>query len=676
MEENSSSLDVPEEGGGRVSGYRKKEMSALDIRYLVPELRGSLAGGVFRKIYNYGKREFRFEIFSPQKGIFWLYTGPGMIFLTSYKKESPPEPSSFCMFLRKHLLGKRITDVRQHDFDRIVEIATAEGILVIELMRPGNVVLTDSMGKVIMPEEIQIFKDRSVKPKQAYKYPPRPLNPLALQADGFVRMLEASDKKLGVVMASLLGPVYSDEVCSRAGVDPGQGTSGLSKEQILSLFQEMEGMLNQKVKPVLYGQELVSPFPLKSQKDESKTYQTFSEALDGFFSPSIAEKEEEAAEEEVRKEEERIERIQHVQREAKETFEVKKEERKEEADLIYSHYGTVQSILDAIRRARDSGISWSELKSRIEGESSPEADAIKEIREHEGIVVLSLGGKDVEIDIRKSVEENAEAYYQDMKKAKKKLVGVEEAMKTFEEKKEELKEAAPIQPKERKLLLPTPKRRRKWYEKFHWFFTSDGYLVIGGKNAKQNEMIYSKHMEESDYVFHADIQGASLVVAKGRDGEKPSEIAMKEASEFAAAHCKAWSKGLSEVDVYCVGPSQVSKSPPTGAALAQGSFMITGKRLWFHDKELKLAIGVAIEEYKGVRYGKVLSGAVMAMRKQTLAFVTVKPGFKKAPELAREMKTQLLLKVKPEEKSFVEAIPLEDFQNVIPSGVGEIIDFG
>ncbi|MFH1294353.1 MAG: NFACT RNA binding domain-containing protein, partial [Candidatus Aenigmatarchaeota archaeon] len=389
---------------------------------------------------------------------------------------------------------------------------------------------------------------------------------------------------------------------------------------------------------------------------------------DAFFTPKLAEDD---VEEETTKEEEKIERIQQAQEERKEELAVENVEKKEEADLIYAHYGTVQSVLDAINRAKDSGMSWSELKSRIESESSPEADAVQEIREHDGVVVLRLGNKDVEIDFRKSVEQNASDYYDEMKKAKKKLAGVKEAMKQFEEKKQVLKEEPA---KERKQLLPTPKRRKKWYEKFHWFLSSDGYLIIGGKDAKQNDLIYSKHMEPDDFVFHADIQGASLVVAKGQDGKKPSEIAIKEASEFSAAHSKAWSKGLTKVDVFCVGPGQVSKSPPSGASLPHGSFMISGQRLWFHDVELKLAIGVIIDEYKGVGTGRVLAGSVMSMRKHALAFVTIRPGFKKAPEIAGEIKTRLQMKVKPEEIGFIESIPANEFEALVPAAQAEIID--
>jgi len=39
-------------------------------------------------------------------------------------------------------------------------------------------------------------------------------------------------------------------------------------------------------------------------------------------------------------------------------------------------------------------------------------------------------------------------------------------------------------------------RKVFWFEKFHWFFTSENYLVISGKDAHQNEIIVKKYMDK------------------------------------------------------------------------------------------------------------------------------------------------------------------------------------
>ena len=53
-----------------------------------------------------------------------------------------------------------------------------------------------------------------------------------------------------------------------------------------------------------------------------------------------------------------------------------------------------------------------------------------------------------------------------------------------------------------------------WFEKFHWFISSDGYLVVGGRDAQQNEILVKRFMTQHDIFVHADIHGAPCVIIK------------------------------------------------------------------------------------------------------------------------------------------------------------------
>ena len=144
--------------------------------------------------------------------------------------------------------------------------------------------------------------------------------------------------------------------------------------------------------------------------------------------------------------------------------------------------------------------------------------------------------------------------------------------------------------------------------------------------------------------------------------------------EFAAAYSKAWSLGLATVDVYAVRPDQLSKQPPSGEYLPKGSFMIYGQREWFRDVELKLSIGVKIDRENDDVL--VLAGPVMPIRKQTDYFVTIKPGEKPASDLAIEIKNKILIKATPEDKIWIEKVPIDEFQKFIPAGKGEVVEYG
>ena len=55
---------------------------------------------------------------------------------------------------------------------------------------------------------------------------------------------------------------------------------------------------------------------------------------------------------------------------------------------------------------------------------------------------------------------------------------------------------------------------KEWYEKFRWFTSSDGFLVVAGKDTVSNEVLVKKYATQEDAVFHAEISGAPFVVVK------------------------------------------------------------------------------------------------------------------------------------------------------------------
>ncbi len=164
-------------------------------------------------------------------------------------------------------------------------------------------------------------------------------------------------------------------------------------------------------------------------------------------------------------------------------------------------------------------------------------------------------------------------------------------------------------------------------------------------------------------------------------GKEIPDETMKEASEFSAANSKAWAKGMGTVDVFAVRPEQLSKASPEGINLPKGSFYVSGERAWFKDREIKLAVGVKIEETEDedgrpMRQALVLSGPVLAMRKNTQYFITIQPGFKKSIELSEDIRKKLLIRASPEDKPLIEAVDRDDFVKAIPSGMGDIVEYG
>ena len=190
---------------------------------------------------------------------------------------------------------------------------------------------------------------------------------------------------------------------------------------------------------------------------------------------------------------------------------------------------------------------------------------------------------ELELDYGMSAQENANSYYMKAKKLAQKKEGAEKAIQELRNRLEQ--EASKASTPKNKIVV---KRRLEWYEKFNWFITSGGKLVIGGRDAQQNEMVNSRHFEKGDLFFHADVHGASVTVMKsGEDSEKRDR---EEAAQFAASFSRGWQEGLRSVDVYCMKREQVSKSTEKGS-LGTGSFLLSGEREWYRNTQLALACG-------------------------------------------------------------------------------------
>lgn len=238
---------------------------------------------------------------------------------------------------------------------------------------------------------------------------------------------------------------------------------------------------------------------------------------------------------------------------------------------------------------------------------------------------------ELEIYLEKTVEQNAEVYFEKAKKAKKKLGGALKALEETKKKLEKLeaekeKELAKIEQK----AVEKKERKTEWYEKFHWFVSSEGFLCIGGRDATSNEIVIKKHTEENDLVLHTDMAGSPFFVIK--DGQKAGEETIKEAAQATAGYSKAWKLGLSVLDVFYVKPEQVTKKAKSGEFMPKGAFMVYGKTQYLRPS-LEMAIGVRGEQ--------VIGGPVLAIKKNAEKFVVVVPGKLKKSDVAKRIKKKI-----------------------------------
>ena len=203
----------------------------------------------------------------------------------------------------------------------------------------------------------------------------------------------------------------------------------------------------------------------------------------------------------------------------------------------------------------------------------------------------------IDIDLALSPWSNARQYYDQMKEAavkeQKTVQSSGKALKSTENKiNADLKKGMK---QEKELLRPV--RKQFWFEKFYYFMSSDGYLVLGGKDAQQNEILYKKYLRKGDVYVLADLNGASSIIIKNRPSTPDSPIppsTLSQAGTLSVCTSTAWdSKAV--MSAWWVNFDQVSKIAPTGEYLTAGAFVVRGTKNYLPPAQLLLGFGVMFQ---------------------------------------------------------------------------------
>ncbi|MBC7095012.1 ribosome rescue protein RqcH [Thermococcus sp.] len=646
----------------------KQEMSSVDIKYIVEELK-TLEGARVDKIYHDGD-QIRIKLHATGEGRKDLIIEAGKrVHLTTYIKEVPQQPSSFAMLLRKYLSGLKLESIEQHDFDRIVKLRIGDYTLIAELFKKGNVIFVDKDNFIISAIRYEEFKDRVIKPKYEYKLPPARESPIDISWESFKELISNQEIEIVRALARSLnmGGLYAEEILLRAGIEKTKKANELSEEELQNIFEKMKEVFNSPKRPnIVYKDGVpidVLPIELKWYESyEKKFFETFSEALDEYFGTITIERAKSEKTKKLQEKKKSLEITLKKQKEMIDGFERQMRENQEIGDLIYANFAFVDNLIKELSKAVEK-FGWDEFKKRIEeGKKSGNKIAlmIKNIDPKEKAVTIELEGNKITLSLDKSIGENAEIYYEQAKKAKHKLEGAKKAYEDTLKKIQEIEKLIEEEEKKDLGVKKLEKRKKKWFEKFRWFISSENFLVIGGKDATTNEIVVKKHMSENDLYCHADIYGAPHVIIK--DGKKAGEKTIFEACQFAVSMSRAWKDGIYSGDAYWADPSQVTKKAPSGEYLGKGAFMIYGKRNWMHGLPLKLAVGIV--EYEGEKLP--MCGPVDALKAHTNRYIIIRPGRIKKSELAKKI-------AKIFEKWGYQ-VDVDDLMQILPPGNGEIVE--
>jgi predicted ribosome quality control (RQC) complex YloA/Tae2 family protein len=685
-----------------LSPLRKKEFSSFDVAFVVHELKEAITNSRVNNIYQFDAKTLLFKLHKTDCPPLRLVMEAGRrLHLTAYALEPPHVPPAFCMALRKHLRGAWIVKVEQYEFERIVIVyfktKTAVMRLILELFGEGNIILTGEKGEILQALIFKRMRDRNILRNEIFQFPPSSgKNPSkvtreeleqALKDFGDVEVVRAIARFLGV------GGVYAEEILLRADVEKTKHCNVLTDSEVDAIFDSLQSLLSTvssfKTEPSIVLEDGgfldVVPFKLKRYEAfKSQSYSTFNEALDEFYvKVTAAEKAVASIEgDKLKQEAKRLKRVIAEQEQALREDDAKAEHGRCIGDIIYAHSSEIQSLLNRFTAAKREGKDWNTLLSEVlaaKGSGRTPEAFVESFDARNLAVNVCIDNLRFSLNLRRTLFENAAKYYEHGKKAKQKSAGALTALKESRRKlaeieqsiqeAEALKTVRPMEVMEE--LVKRKVKRKEWYEKFRWFRSSDGFLVVAGKDAVSNEVLVKKYAGQDDAVFHADVTGSPFVVVKTA-GKAPSEQVLREAGEFAAAFSRAWREGAGSADVYWVKPSQLSKSGPSGEYVPHGAFAVSGKRNWMRSVPLKLAIGV-VEEDGEVRF---VGGPLDAVKTKTKAYVAIAPGDLRGKEFLKQVLRALILKLPKEQREKAGKPSIEQVREFVPYTKGRMAKNG
>lgn len=542
-------------------------LDGLTMSVLAKELNERLQTGQIQKLYQIDKTTLLFKIRAlneDQNLIITVGATPAM-YLSKPLQDLPKEPSSLCMFLRKHIEGSRIVKVEQINGDRIMCIQTDK--LEMDGSITSTLIYVELMGKysncifvqdgVILESLIHVSplmnRERSISPKLQYELPPN-ANRVSLMDFDFneIRNLLVSFGN-GSVQQSIraifngFGKPLLDEVLYNANLNGDEIITDLEASQVDKLANALYDlkMMLQNGNGLLSlvndnHKKAYSPFILHNY-NVVKTYETISEALEETIHSTKA----------IHTADKELEKILTAAIKKEEGRHQKIKEELEDTNKMdtYKLYGDLLMINAHLQVQYEPSIELQNL--------------------------LSDEGEMLTIPLKPNltIVENAQWYYKLYTKLKNRMVSGEYQLnasttkleylksilysislattrESLEEIRKECMDAGIIKKSKKPLSYKLGKSN-------YIHLTIDEGEMFIGRNNQQNEYLTHRFAKPTDIWFHTqDIQGSHLIL---RLNVEPDDMILSKVAQYAAYFSKA--RETSKVPVDYTYIKNIKKPP-------------------------------------------------------------------------------------------------------------------
>lgn len=676
-------------------------IAGIELRYLTSSLNEKTTGYYVSNIYGVSRQSLLLKLHHPDKpDIMLMFSTMGL--WESAVRIGQIEPNRLLARLRRDLARLRVEAVEQPGTERMAYVRFGgfgrERVLAGEFFGDGNIVLCDGDMKILAL--LHSLEVRHRKLAVGLEYAPPPPNSADVLAITGGQLGEAlrdaggagggsrlrADRWLGRTLG--LPARYVGRMLNLAEIDPAVPCSGLSEASLDAIAESVRKIAGDvaagRHDPAVVasggtgsGGAEVHPVVLSGKPEAEGNLRTplgtFEEGLDRLFTEQILEAGR------AGQSSGSDSRIGELRAQIKDQTDAVAAVR-ERASRISSLAGALQATAASARSLSDpaaASVLAGHGAERISDRGSP---------------IIQVAGVRIAVDPAASLHSTASRLYDEAKRQSAAAPRIEALRKKAERRLAELQDRSEA---ERESVTFTEVRKKAWYERYRWFFTTGGLLAIGGRDSSSNSSIIRKHLEPGDAVFHAEVGGSPFFVlkgalAQGSQAQRPQQqgrgrhreqqphdvgaatavaaAASAQASIEEAAHAtvcfsRAWREAMYGLSAYWVEPEQVKKSAPSGQFLPKGSFTIEGRRNFVRVPALRLAVGLA--PAGDGRGGPALAcGPPQAVREFCTAYAVVEPGASSASDAAKRLRGELARL----DEAAATALPLDEYVRVLPAG--------